>query len=215
MSSSAEASSIAMAAGSVRDSNFYLGFAIVSAVMVFTGFSRSFYLKPYFNTPRLPLLFQVHGSVFTLWVLFFVAQAWLAWDGRFNLHRQMGTAGAVLAGLAVILGVAIAFVSSGMGHFNKIPGAGDPAEACCSRSSTSRSSQCSCGLASCGDQTLRCIRGLWFCPWQCLCSLPPSDACVTSNLASPRRSSLPSCWLGRSTISSPAARFTRRTSLAW
>ena len=88
MSSSAEASSIAMAAGSVRDSNFYLGFAIVSAVMVFTGFSRSFYLKPYFNTPRLPLLFQVHGSVFTLWVLFFVAQAWLAWDGRFNLHRQ-------------------------------------------------------------------------------------------------------------------------------
>ena len=130
MSSSAEASSIAMAAGSVRDSNFYLGFAIVSAVMVFTGFSRSFYLKPYFNTPRLPLLFQVHGSVFTLWVLFFVAQAWLAWDGRFNLHRQMGTAGAVLAGLAVILGVAIAFVSSGMGHFNKIPGAGDPAEAC-------------------------------------------------------------------------------------
>jgi hypothetical protein len=130
MRSSAEDSSIAMAAGSVRDSTFYLGFAIASAVLVFAGFSRSFYLKTYFGTPRLPLLFQIHGTVFTLWVLFFVAQAWLAWDGRFSLHRQMGTAGAVLASLAVVLGVAIAFVSGAMGHFNKIPGADDPAEAC-------------------------------------------------------------------------------------
>ena len=32
--------------------------------------------------------------------------------------------------LAVILGVATAFVSGAMGHFNKIPGAADPAEAC-------------------------------------------------------------------------------------
>jgi hypothetical protein len=119
-----------MAAGSVRDSRFYFAYAIASAVVVFTGFSRSFYLKAYFDTPRLPILFQMHGTVFTLWVAFFVAQTWLVWDGRFTLHRQMGTTGAVLASLAVILGVAIAFVSSAMGHFSKIPGATDPAAAC-------------------------------------------------------------------------------------
>ena len=78
----------------------------------------------------MPLLFSVHGTVFTLWVFFFIAQTWLVWDGRFRLHRQMGMAGAVLASLMVILGVAVAFVSGAMGHFSKIPGARDPAQAC-------------------------------------------------------------------------------------
>ena len=42
----------------------------------------------------------------------------------------MGMAGAVLASAMVVLGVAIAFVSGSMGHFSKIPGATDPAQAC-------------------------------------------------------------------------------------
>jgi uncharacterized membrane protein YozB (DUF420 family) len=114
----------------VRDSSFYLGFAIASAVVVFAGFSRTYYLKAYFNTPRLPLLFHIHGMVFTLWMLLFVIQTWLVWDGRFSLHRQLGMAAAVLASLMFVLGVAVAFVAGAMGHFSAIPGARDAAQGC-------------------------------------------------------------------------------------
>jgi hypothetical protein len=130
MSSTVVEPGLKLATRVVPDSGFYLAFAIASAVVVFAGFSRSYYLKAYFNTPRLPLLFHVHGAVFTVWVLYFIVQTWLVSDGRFNLHRQMGMAGAVLASAMVVLGVAIAFVSGSMGHFSKIPGATDPAQAC-------------------------------------------------------------------------------------
>lgn len=88
-----------------RDKVFYLSLSVASAITVFLGFSRSYYLRGYFGSPRLPVLFAIHGFVFSCWVVFFVAQAWLALDGRFQLHRQMGMAGAFLASAMVILGV--------------------------------------------------------------------------------------------------------------
>ena len=72
----------------------------------------------------------MHGMVFTLWMLLFVIQAWLVWDGRFNLHRQLGMAAAVLASLMFVLGTAVAFVAGAMGHFSVIPGARDAAQGC-------------------------------------------------------------------------------------
>ena len=124
----ASVSSVKTAASA--DYTFYFTLAILSAVAVFLGFSRSYYLKGVFHGPGLPILFHVHGLVFSTWVLFFVLQTWLIKDGRPKIHRQMGYAGAVLVTLMVVLGVAITFVSTRMGHFNKIPGARDPAEAC-------------------------------------------------------------------------------------
>jgi hypothetical protein len=118
-----------LAAGVVPDSGFYTAFAVSSVAIVFAGFSRSYYLKAYFNTPRLPVLFHIYVAIFTLWVVYFVAQAWLVSDARFNLHRQMGMAAAVLASAMVILSVAVAFVSGSMGHFSKFL-APDPAQAC-------------------------------------------------------------------------------------
>ena len=130
MSSSVYAPAARVAAGVVRDSGFYLAFAVASAAVVFAGFSRSYYLKAYFDTPQLPMLFHIHGAVFTLWVVFSLVQTWLVSDGRFHLHRQMGMAGALLACAMVVLGVAVAFVSGSMGHFSRITGATDPAQAC-------------------------------------------------------------------------------------
>ena len=117
-------------AAASRDYAFYLAFAILSAVVTFVGFSRSYYLKSIFPSPKLPLLFHVHGFVFSLWMPFLVLQIWLMRDGRVSVHRQLGYAGAGLASLMVVLGVAISFASARMGHFSKIPLATNAEEAC-------------------------------------------------------------------------------------
>jgi uncharacterized membrane protein YozB (DUF420 family) len=115
---------------SARDRRFYLSMAIASAAGIFLGFARTFYLKTYFGTPALPLVFHLHGAVFTSWILFFVAQAALIADGRVQVHRRLGYAGAFLAGAVVILGVTAAFWMAKVGHFHSIPFAHDPESAC-------------------------------------------------------------------------------------
>ena len=82
---------------------FYIGLAVVAAIVVFAGFERTYYLKQYFGTPRLPLLLHVHGLVFTLWLLLFFVQPLLVKFGRIDLHRQLGIAGGVLAGAMTVI----------------------------------------------------------------------------------------------------------------
>jgi hypothetical protein len=95
--------------------------ALAMVITVFIGFSRSYYLKPWYGTPELSGLLHLHGLVFTTWVLFFLLQATLVASGRTYLHRRMGIAGAVLAALVVIIGVAVAITRVGSG-ISPIPG---------------------------------------------------------------------------------------------
>ena len=115
---------------STRDRRFYLSMAIASAAGIFLGFARTFYLKTYFATPALPLVLHLHGAVFTAWILYFVAQAALIADGRVQVHRRLGYAGAFLAGAVLVLGVTAAFWMAKAGHFHSIPFARDPESAC-------------------------------------------------------------------------------------
>ena len=105
-----------MAARQVRDRRFYLAMAIASLLLVFLGFSRTFYLKSYFGTPPLAPLIVVHGIVFTAWMFFFVAQTFFIASGRVQIHRTLGYAGGVLAALMVILGVMAAIHAEKFGH---------------------------------------------------------------------------------------------------
>jgi hypothetical protein len=91
------------------------------AVTVFIGFSRSYYLKPWFGTKDLSTLLHLHGLIFTTWVLFFLAQTTLVASGRTYLHRRMGIAGAVLAALVVVVGVAVTITRGRTGP-SPIPG---------------------------------------------------------------------------------------------
>jgi hypothetical protein len=104
-----------------RTRRFYVGMAIAIAITVFVGFSRSYFLKPWFGTPELSGLLHAHGLIFTAWVLFFLSQAVLVATGRTYLHRRMGIAGAVLAGLVVIVGSAVAITRAQTG-VSPIPG---------------------------------------------------------------------------------------------
>jgi hypothetical protein len=84
---------------------FYLIMSLLMAAVFIGGFSTTV-PSDFTHVPGLPLLLHVHGAVFTLWVLVFVAQPAFVARGSLKLHRQVGMAGAWLAGLMVIMGLA-------------------------------------------------------------------------------------------------------------
>lgn len=73
------------------------------------GFAPTYFLKPLFDTPELPLLLHVHGAVFTSWFVLFAVQTSLVARRNVTMHRHLGVAGAVLAVLLVISGLSILY----------------------------------------------------------------------------------------------------------
>ena len=90
-----------------REHFFYTGLALVYAATVFVGFSRTYYLKPVFGTPRLSLPFHLHGIVFTAWTLFFVYQTALIAAGKRSFHRRIGWIGAGFAAFVALFGASL------------------------------------------------------------------------------------------------------------
>jgi hypothetical protein len=85
---------------------FYTRMAWFMIATVFAGFSASFYLRGLVTFPRpnptLNPLVYVHGGVFTLWMLVFLAQARLIAAGRRRTHMSLGIAG-MLLGVAMLV----------------------------------------------------------------------------------------------------------------
>ncbi|MGH8237684.1 MAG: hypothetical protein ACREXP_11775 [Steroidobacteraceae bacterium] len=80
---------------------FYTLIALTMAAIVVIGFSRTFYLRAWFDVAPLTLRLHLHGIALTLWVVLFVAQARLIAVGRRRLHMSLGIAGAALAAVAI------------------------------------------------------------------------------------------------------------------
>jgi uncharacterized membrane protein SirB2 len=87
---------------------FYSWAAIATALVVFAGFARSYYLKDAFGAPALPALVHLHGIVMTLWFALLVLQVRLVAAQRTDLHRRVGILGAVVATLVLVVGIATA-----------------------------------------------------------------------------------------------------------
>ena len=107
---------------------FYTGTACVMLAAVFLGFSRTFFLKPWFPeaaalAPPEPFFAYIHGVCFTAWMLLMVAQPLLIANRRVDLHRRLGWFGAGLAVAVVTVGTIGALIAAGR------PGGfmGDPA----------------------------------------------------------------------------------------
>lgn len=94
----------------------YVAAAVVAALLVFTGFSRTFFLKLAFGTPTLPWLLHAHGWVMTAWFALFAVQASLIASGNVKLHRRLGLFGACLAVAVVALGSTVAVHAARVGH---------------------------------------------------------------------------------------------------
>ena len=85
---------------------FYSRMALFLVAIALLGFGPSFYLRgivPSYPRPNptLPLSVLVHGGLFTLWMLVFVAQTQLVTARRVDLHMKLGKASMLLA-LAII-----------------------------------------------------------------------------------------------------------------
>jgi hypothetical protein len=93
-----------------RERLFYVGMAVLFGITVFAGFSRTYFLKAYYGSPKLSLLLHIHGVVFTSWILLFLAQTTLVASRRTDIHRRLGVLGGVLAALVVILGTTTAIL---------------------------------------------------------------------------------------------------------
>jgi FtsH-binding integral membrane protein len=109
----------------VRDKSdrlFFTGMALASALMLFLGFLPSYFHRSS-ELPALTLLYQLHGAVFTAWVALLVAQTALVAGRRTDIHRTLGVAGAVLAALVFVVGVAVSVETL---RRNGGPPGGDP-----------------------------------------------------------------------------------------
>lgn len=93
----------------------YTWAALAALVVVFAGFSRTYYLKGAFGTPDLSTLKHVHGVVMTAWFALFLVQVRLVATGRTSVHRRLGVAGAALAVLVIVLGTTMGVLSARAG----------------------------------------------------------------------------------------------------
>jgi hypothetical protein len=98
------------------DRLFYTGMAAAILLAVVAAFGGRYYLRAFTAAPPLPPYVHIHAVVFTGWVLFFLAQTALVATGGVRLHRRLGVAGGVLAGLMVVLGVTTALEGARRGH---------------------------------------------------------------------------------------------------
>ena len=97
----------------VNDRRLYILAAILTPLIVFAGFARTYYLKPFFNVPDLAgRIVHLHGLVMTAWVLLFVTQVSLVATRRTKIHMRLGILGAVLAALVVVVGVLTALYAA-------------------------------------------------------------------------------------------------------
>ena len=93
-----------------RERLFYIGMVIAIVITVFAGFSRTFYLRPYFQTQALIPLLILHGVVFSSWIVLLVTQATLVATKRMRTHMRLGIAGGLLASLMILIGTVTAIV---------------------------------------------------------------------------------------------------------
>jgi len=102
-------------AGRRRERLFYTGMAVAFLFIVFAGFARTYYLRPYFGTPQLTPLLHLHGLIFTSWIVLLLAQTLLIAAKRTAVHRRLGWAGAALAVLMILVGTTTAVVRAKAG----------------------------------------------------------------------------------------------------
>ena len=104
-----------------RERWFYISMSIAAVITVFAGFSRTYYLRPYFNTAPLMPLLHLHGLVFTSWLALFLIQTTLVAAHRTDIHRRLGILGGVIAGLMILIGPTTAVIRASQGA-TPVPG---------------------------------------------------------------------------------------------
>jgi FtsH-binding integral membrane protein len=104
------------------DRYFFSGMALACAIILFVGFLPSYFHRSA-ELPQLTPLYQLHGALFTAWIVLLVAQTALVAGRRNDIHRSLGVAGAFLAAVVFVIGVAVSIETL---RRNGGPPGGDP-----------------------------------------------------------------------------------------
>jgi hypothetical protein len=87
---------------------YFIGFVVIFAAIVLTGFSRTFFLPMARGTLSKPLVVHIHGLFFFAWTGLLVAQAVLAATKRLKIHRKVGSVAGWLVLPMLLLGTIVA-----------------------------------------------------------------------------------------------------------
>ena len=87
---------------------YFIGFAVVFAAIVLTGFSRTFFLPMARGTLSKPLVVHIHGAFFFAWTGLLIAQAVLAANKRLKSHRKVGSIAGWVVLPMLLLGTIVA-----------------------------------------------------------------------------------------------------------
>lgn len=92
-----------------RFPRFFAYAASAMLVVVFLAFSRTFYLRAFFDVTdrsgqsQLPAYIALHGVLLSAWFVLFCVQSWLVVRGDRGTHRRLGWLGAAIAVPLVIV----------------------------------------------------------------------------------------------------------------
>jgi hypothetical protein len=95
---------------------FYTGMASAILLTILAGFGGSYFRRVLTEDAPFSALVHLHAGVFTVWVLLFFTQTVLVAARQTRLHRRLGVAGGVLAGLMIVLGLVTAIRGARNGH---------------------------------------------------------------------------------------------------
>ncbi|MEP7314652.1 MAG: hypothetical protein ABI859_18860 [Pseudomonadota bacterium] len=84
---------------------FALCFALTMLAVNLVGFSRTFYLRPFFDVPPIPGYLYVHGAIGTSWFVLVLTQTLLIANRNVAVHRRLGWIGVALATIVMISGM--------------------------------------------------------------------------------------------------------------
>lgn len=86
------------------DRSFFLAMSTAITITVVAGFGIDI-ARPQIAFASAPLYVHVHGTVFMLWILFYLVQNILVTRGSIASHRALGIFGVVLTAAMLVLGV--------------------------------------------------------------------------------------------------------------
>lgn len=89
---------------------FYFCVALLMAGLSVWGFSQTVDARLLHAKPPRPLLLWFHGTVFSAWIVLFIAQSALVRVRKVTVHRALGWFGAALAATMVVSGFIVSLV---------------------------------------------------------------------------------------------------------
>jgi hypothetical protein len=93
------------------DRNFFALYVVLIWAPILAGFVPEIVRHYAEGAPPQPWMVRLHGAAFVGWLLLLTTQVLLIRNRKFRLHRRIGVAGAALAVLMVLLGLAASFVT--------------------------------------------------------------------------------------------------------